>query len=104
MEDDNEAEMEVARDDVFGAELDPREAKRARQEEITYVRKMKLYDKVPIDECYRVTGEAPITVRWIDINKGDREQSNYRSRLVARYINTHTNVEIYLQPRHHSKH
>ena len=38
-----------------------------------YVRKMHLYDKVPIAECKRATGKLAITVRWIDINKGDQE-------------------------------
>ena len=29
------------------------------------------------------TGKAPITVRWVDTNKGDDDDTNYRSRLVA---------------------
>ena len=29
----------------------------------------------------------PITTRWVDINKGDEEDPNYRSRLVARELN-----------------
>ena len=28
----------------------------------------------------------PITVRWLDINKGDEENKEYRSRLVAQEI------------------
>ena len=31
-------------------------------------------------------GEPPITVKWIDTNKGDDENPNYRSRLVAREV------------------
>jgi hypothetical protein len=31
-------------------------------------------------------GKAPISVRWVDVNKGDDLQPNYRSRLVAREI------------------
>ena len=37
---------------------------------------------------HKQTGKGPISVRWIDINKGDKECPNYRSRLVAREINT----------------
>ena len=33
-----------------------------------------------------MTGKGPISVRWVDINKGDDENPNYRSRLVAREI------------------
>ena len=34
--------------------------------------------------CYDVTGEAPISTRWIDVNKGDESNPNYRSRWVGR--------------------
>ena len=33
------------------------------------------------------TGKAPIGVRWVDINKGDKVHPEYRSRLVAKEIN-----------------
>ena len=42
---------EYAVDDVSGALLDPKMVKKARAEEIEYVRTMKLYTKVPISEC-----------------------------------------------------
>ena len=85
----------MAWDDVSGAELNPKEVKKARAEEIEYVRRMNLYTKVPISECYAKTGRAPITVRWIDINKGDQTNPNYRSRLVAREINTHKRDDLF---------
>ena len=75
--------------------MDPKAAKKARQEEIDYIRKMALYDKVPVSECIKKTGRAPITVRWIDINKGDEACPNYRSRLVAREINTHKRDDLF---------
>ena len=56
---------------------------------------MNLYDKVPIDECYKAIGRAPISVRWIDINKGDVDNPNYRRRLMAREINTHKRADIF---------
>ena len=45
-----------------------------------------VYRKVPIQECWDVTGKNPITVRWLDINKCDKENRDYRSRLVAQEI------------------
>ena len=39
-----------------------------------------------IEECRRHTGKPPVTVRWVDVNKGDDVNSNIRSRLVARQI------------------
>ena len=83
-------EDEVAFDDQSGAVLLPSLVREARKSEISYFRDMRVYDKVPIQECWDVTGADPITTRWVDINKGDILCPNYRSRLVAREFNTHT--------------
>ena len=97
IEDDDDHMME-AFDDVSGARLDPETVRRARQEEIEYVRKMGLYIKVPIGECKREIGKNPVTVRWVDINKGDGISPNYRSRLVAREINTYKREDLFAAP------
>ena len=86
--DDNEEQMMIAWNDVSGAELDPKATRAARAEEMDCVRKMNLYTKVPITKCLGKTGKQPISVRWIDINKGDTNNPHYRSRLVAREIDT----------------
>ena len=36
--------------------------------------------------CWEVTGKAPITLNWIDRNKGDSLHPNFRSRLVVREV------------------
>ena len=95
VEEEQDKEPEVAWDDVSGATLHPKEVRRAREEEIKYVRDMDLYEKVPINECYMKTGKSPISVRCIDINKGDESNPNYRSRLVAREINTHKRDDLF---------
>ena len=41
---------------------------------------------MPISECWKNTGKAPIGTRWIDVNKGDDQYPDYRSRLVAQEI------------------
>ena len=87
-DEDNDVEMMIAWDDESGAVLEPKVAMAARKEEIEYVRKMDLYTKVPIKECVMKTGKQPISTSWIDVNKGDAQNPNYRSRLVAREINT----------------
>ena len=79
VEDDDEEEMVVAWDDVSGATLDPNKVKAARAEELEYVRRMNLYTKVPVSKCLRKIAKQPISVRWIDINKGDTINTNYRS-------------------------
>ena len=95
VEEEDDEQLEIAWDDVFGAELNPKMVKEARKEEIEYVNKMHLYDKVPITECRRVTCKMPIIVRWIDVNKGDNDNPNYRSRIVAREINTHKREDLF---------
>ena len=95
IEEEDDQQLYEAYDDVSGAQLDPKKVQQARMEEVEYVRGMKLYDKVPITECRARTGRNPITVRWIDFSKGDEAQPNYRSRLVAREINTYKRGDLF---------
>ena len=91
---DDEAQLEVAWDDVSGVARNPIAANVARQEDIDYVKKTNLYTNVPIQECIRKTGKPPISTRWIDINKGDEARPNYRSRLVAKEVDTHKREDL----------
>ena len=95
VEEEDEIDVEEAWDDACGAPLELEEVKRARREEIDYVHKINFYDKAPISEVYKNTGKGPISVRWIDINKGDQESPNYRSRLVAREVNTNKRNDLF---------
>ena len=92
---EDEAEMMQASDDMTGEALDPKEVKKARKEEIVYFKAMKVYCKVPMEECWKETGRKPIGVRWVDINKGDKSNINYRSRLVAKEFKTDEKPEWY---------
>ena len=85
----------VAFDDVSGQELKPELMVKARREEIAYFREMGVYEKVDLAEAWQATGKGPIAVRWVDINKGDSEHPNYRSRLVAKEFNTGVCPELY---------
>ena len=85
-EDERNADEEQCWDDITGEPLDRQGVKQAREDEMSEVRKHRVYTKVPISECWDKTGKAPIAVRWIDINKGDRVHPDYRSRLVVKEI------------------
>ena len=85
----------IAYDDVSGTNLDPVKVKQARREEMDYIRKLGVYRKVSISKCLQMTGKKPIQVRWIDVNKRDDENPNYRSRLVAKDFKTSINLELY---------
>ena len=84
----------TAWDDVTQAELNPEMVKAARQTEMDYFEKLKVYDRVP-REHQLTTGGNIIGVRWVDVNKGDIAEPNYRSRLVGREFNTHRDDTLY---------
>ena len=60
--------------------------KAARRKELDYFESKNVWQRVSIDEAWRISGRSPITVRWVDVNKGDDETPDIRSRLVARQI------------------
>ena len=74
------------KDDLTGQILCPLLVKEARRKELEYFKLKNVWLKVPVSEARRVTGRPPITVRWVDVNKGDDISPNIRSRLVAREI------------------
>ena len=46
---------------------------------------------MPRNFARATSGKSPISVRWVDTNKGDELNPNYRSRLVARQMKAHDN-------------
>lgn len=87
-------EEEDAQDDVSGVDLDPELVKEAREVEMTFFRKMVVYTRVP-RAMQKAKGGKVIGVRWVDVNKGDYEKPDYRSRLVGQEFNTGKNDELY---------
>eukprot|EP00438_Fugacium_kawagutii_P000480 Skav216940 [mRNA] locus=scaffold3396:50058:57739:+ [translate_table: standard] len=73
-------------DSVTGAVLDPVKVKEARAEEMAWVEKQELWTVVDEKLCWEETGRKPITLKWVDRNKGDQTKANYRSRLVVREV------------------
>ena len=75
-----------------GAELDLEKVAAARKEELDWVQRQCTYKKVDAEDARKV-GKVPITMKWVDRNKGDNERPNYRSRLVCREIKRAHNAE-----------
>ena len=63
-----------------GKELDPHEVSNARKEEIGYMPSRTIWSVKPISECWEKSGKAPVSVRWVDVQKAE----GVRGRLVAR--------------------
>ena len=58
----------------------------ARLKALEFFHSKGVWVKVPRERSRAVTGRNPISVRWVDVNKGDDLEPNYRSRLVARQM------------------
>ena len=68
-------------DDVTGEPLVKEEAVKARRLEMEFFKKKGVYSKIKRQAWMKV-----ITTRWLDINKGDAMNMDYRARLVGREI------------------
>ena len=66
-----------------GQSLRPELVQEARLEEIEYTKKRKVWDMVPRSTATNL-GIRPISTKWVDVNKGDDDETKYRSRFVAR--------------------
>ena len=76
----------IYKDDLTGLLLPPELVRAARAKELEYFNAKEVWEKRPMGESRRITGKPPISVRWVDVNKGDNQCPNIRSRLVARQI------------------
>ena len=79
--------MQMASDDVSGANLDLALVHEARATEIEYFRGMGVYERVPRSEQHQTKGKI-IGTKWIDTNKGDSTNPKIRSRLVGKEFRT----------------
>jgi len=87
------------KDDLTGQVLRDDLVKKARAAELAYFHSKKVWKMVPKTQARSVSGRAPISVRWVDVNKGDDVHTNYRSRLVARQLKaTDTSGKSYFAP------
>ena len=59
--------------------MDPAKLRAARIEELSFMRKIGVWEEVDRAECEKRTGRGPTSVRWVDVAK----EGGVRSRLVA---------------------
>ena len=75
--------LEWAMDDLTGCELDGNAVKAARNKEMGYIHEKKVWRKISREEARKRVWKV-IKTRWIDINKGDSDNPDIRSRLVGK--------------------
>ena len=81
-------------DDMNEVFLDPEAVKLARAEEMAFFRKLGVYRRVPRSRVAELNGKM-VSVKWLDTNKGDKNNPNHRSRLVARSFNQGKDDTLY---------
>ena len=82
-------------DDVSGGDLDKELVREARKIDMEFFHKMTVYEYRSVNECWKVIGKGPIGTRWVDTNKGDNDNPDVRSRLVAQEVNTCAGDDLY---------
>ena len=70
-------------DDLTKQLLPTQLVKPARRKELDYFEAKNVWRRALVSEAYRINGRQPITVRWVDVNKGDGDCPHIRSRLVV---------------------
>ena len=71
-------------DDVKGENLKPERVMKARMEEIEHMQEKGIWREVDEEECWKMTGKAPVTVKWVDTSKGSDSEPFERCRIAAR--------------------
>jgi hypothetical protein len=74
------------KDDLTGQVLNDAMVAEARTKELSFFYSKGVWIKRPHNTARARPGRPPISVRWVDVNKGDDVNPNYRSRLVAREL------------------
>ena len=59
------------------------------------VKKRGVYERRPRTDAKSMTGKAPIKLRWVDTNKGDEKNPNYRSRIVAMEFKKDSRLDLF---------
>lgn len=78
-------------DDISGGVLDPKLVKEARSAELADIDKYGVWKIVPRSQSGK---QKVVTLRWVDVNKGDDANPEIRSRLVARQLKAHGGIDL----------
>ena len=87
--------QDVFYDNLTGFELDPKLVREARRQEMEYLLELGVWRVCDVAEAWSVCGRPPVSVSWVDLNRGDALIAEYRSRLV---VNETKRVSGYMSP------
>ncbi|CAK0798994.1 unnamed protein product, partial [Prorocentrum cordatum] len=80
-------------DATTGVKLDAVLVSKARGEEMDFLSGLGAYSYDTVDRCIEETGRRPIPTGWVDVNKGQPDAPQVRSRLVVKETRYHTNLD-----------
>ena len=83
-DEDKDHDWETYYDDLSHLPLRSDLIDKARQEGMEVFAKSPLYTEVPLQDAHHFTGKGPIGTKWVAVNKGDRNEPEYRSGLAAK--------------------
>ncbi len=70
----------------------------AREVEMETFRKREACERVPVEEPWENAGKGPVGVKWVDTNKGEKENPEHRCRLVAKEIKSDKRKDLFAAP------
>ena len=85
----------TCRDDVSGDILDSGLVQAARDLEVEYLKRMRVYEVMPRTEIYQSGKWKAIKGRWLDINKGDSTNPDCNSRYIGKEFATGVDATLY---------
>ena len=92
-------------DAITGVRLDPALVAKARNTEMSFlVDELNAYKYDSVDNCLKTTGKRPIPVKWVDVNKGDAQHPEVRSRLAVAETSHTTRYPRRTMRRHSRQH
>ena len=65
-------------------EIPEEELQSAGTEEVSFVKKLGVWEPSSLEECVQMTGRPPVSTRWVDVDTGREGRVEIRSRLAAR--------------------
>ena len=72
-------------DDKTGKKLDAWRVKAAEDEELSFMEELGVGAEVGVEECWKMTGKAPISTKFVRVNKAmEDEEPDVRARLCGR--------------------
>ena len=80
---------------MSGNQLSSEEVDAGRLDEVERLLSYDVYETAPIEQCWNSIGRVQVNIKWVDINKDDKVNHDYRSRLVAKELKLDKRLDLF---------